>query len=925
MLALVLLATLASAEGRLPVERIGTAQGLVSDRVTHILRDSRGLLWIGTKDGVSRYDGHRFVSYATPFVTTIAETRDGAIVVATIDGLRRLAPDGRAFETIAAGVAVNDIAQDRHGVVWVACDEALCRLEGNRLVRDASYRGATVQVLAAGDDLWAGSQQGLLRRRANGTWEHYVVSPHRDSDAVQGMSIDPRGRLWIGTSFGFFVTTPAALRSPLQQHAPFTRLTREGAPIVITRTPLHTRDATWIPTSIGVVRVDARGTRLLDARDGVPEAAINGVAEDVAGNVWIGGELGGLIRVTRSGLTTFTTAHGLGHDRITSLFETDRGVCMTSGPRRDLQCFENGVLTRRELIPRSIEFQGWGWGEVVTRDGAGDWWVATAEGVVRWSADLSRVVATYDSNDGLGGDDVFRIWRDSRGDLWFSTFGKRVLTRWSNGRFIAYDDVPRIAPTAFAEDRQGNLWFGLYTGGLLRFDGKRFTKITEGVPTGFVHDLLFDSRGTLWIAATGGVSRMPGGVYSTRGARALSEMPDGRIVIGTPRGVEIAGGGRLSTADGLPNNEIIAMLADRSGALWLGTAHGLSMWRGLQPAAGPRAEAPRAEARATFRARIDSIDGVAIPELGAHQVGPLRLAYPDHRMTVAFSAPDFDARHPLQFEYRLSGDGAWTPAGTRRSVSYERLPFGRQQFEVRVAGAKEAATVSLSVVPPLWRRWWFLALAAALLVALALLLHRMRVAHLMAIQEMRMRVATDLHDDLGSSLSRISILSELAKQKSNARVLDEIGDTARGLVDALGDSIWSIDPRRDDLQSVLARVRHFAADVLEARSIGLDFDVPQSIASLQLTPDKRREVFLILKEAINNAAKHSQASRVAVAAHVDGARLRLRIEDDGVGFAEPREGHGLPSMSARAQRAGGTLHLASTPGLGTRIEVTVPL
>ncbi|HYC90017.1 MAG TPA: hypothetical protein VEO54_12450 [Thermoanaerobaculia bacterium] len=148
------------------------------------------------------------------------------------------------------------------------------------------------------------------------------------------------------------------------------------------------------------------------------------------------------------------------------------------------------------------------------RDRAGHWWVATAEGVVRWSADLSRVVAVYDSRDGLGGDDVFRIWRDSRGDLWFSTFGQRVLTRWKDGRFETFDDVPRVAPTAFAEDRHGQLWFGLYTGGLLRFDGKRFTRVAAGVPKGFVHRERAP-RGT-WAAehertgATGGRDAEPG-------------------------------------------------------------------------------------------------------------------------------------------------------------------------------------------------------------------------------------------------------------------------------------------------------------------------------------------------------------------------------------------------------------------------------
>ncbi len=935
-----LLAALLNVQGQLPVERVTTARGLVNDRVTHIMSDSRGYLWFGTRDGVSRFDGQRFVNYRTEdglphdFITTITESRDGTMYFATIEGLVRHAANATrergVFEIIGRGVGINDVMEDREGRLWAGCGEHLCEVRNGALHRDETYPGATVQVLAVdpAGQLWVGSTNGLLVRRANGTWERWAVYPDRGSDAVHGLSFDRRGRIWVGGGFGIFITEPEKLRSPLIEHVPFTRLATADLPIVICRTAVHLPEATWLPTSAGVFRFDEHGMQFLGERAGLVDRTVNTIAEDAGGNLWFGADLGGALRVSRSSVTTFTRAHGLRDDGVSSIFGNGDAVCATSGGTRFLQCFEGSGIRVHELVPRSVQFPGWGWNQVVARDRSGEYWVATGQGALRWSADLTRVIGLYDSRNGLGGDDVFRIWTDSRGDVWFGTFGKHVLTRRdrATGQFVRYDEshgMPLVAPTAFAEDREGDVWIGLYTGGVLRFDGKRFERFEKGLPKGFVRGLLFDARGTLWVAANEGVGPLHGPVRRS-GALSLAKLADGRLAIGTMRGIEILDPAtgrttRLTTAYGLPHNEAIAMHVDGEGALWVGTAAGLSRVTRIDE---PGVATPP-------RPRIDAVDGSVVPVLGTHAVSALRLAYPGHRMTVTFSAPDFDPRHPLQFEYRLEVDAQWTPAGTRRSVTYERLPFGKQRFEVRsVLNGRRSppATIAMNVIPPLWRRWWFVAVVAAAAVALALLLHRMRVAHLLALHEMRMRVATDLHDDLGSSLSRISILSEVAK-RGNARVLDEIGETARGVVDALGDSIWSIDPRRDDLQSVLARVRHFAADVLEAKSIAMDFDVPPSLAGLQLTPEKRRELFLILKEAINNAAKHSGASKLAVAAQVDGSRLHVRVEDDGRGFAKEHlnGGHGLPSMTARAARAGGSLLIGSSPGAGTRIEVTIPI
>jgi len=213
----------------------------------------------------------------------------------------------------------------------------------------------------------------------------------------------------------------------------------------------------------------------------------------------------------------------------------------------------------------------------------------------------------------------------------------------------------------------------------------------------------------------------------------------------------------------------------------------------------------------------------------------------------------------------------------------------------------------------------------------ATLVHRYRVAHVLALERLRRRVATDLHDDLGSSLSRISILSEVAKESADQKLLAEIGDTARDLVDALGDSIWSVDPHRDDLQSLLSRVRHFAADLLEAKSIALDFRVVPDLASVPLDPERRRELYLILKEALNNIAKHSEARRVIVAVALERGQLEVVVEDDGQGFAAlPAErsengGRGVSNMKERARRVGGTVSVMSAPGAGTRVSIAVPV
>jgi signal transduction histidine kinase len=329
------------------------------------------------------------------------------------------------------------------------------------------------------------------------------------------------------------------------------------------------------------------------------------------------------------------------------------------------------------------------------------------------------------------------------------------------------------------------------------------------------------------------------------------------------------------------------------------------------------------------------VGGVAHPlaETGEETVGELQLRPGEHDVQVEFVGLSF------------GGSGEWSLPGEDRTVTLANLAAGRYRFEVRAItsdglASLRPASVHFLLPPPFWRRAPFLLLAASTLGLLALAFHRQRVERLLAVERVRTRIATDLHDDLGASLSRISILSEVARRQlapggAAAGRLGEIADTARGLVDSAADIVWSIDPRRDDLHSLLARLRRFAGELLEAGGIAWTLVEPTGDGALRLAPELRRHLFLILKEAVTNAARHAGASTVTIAIAVEDRRLTAEVRDDGCGFSTAglangdgvaaTAGNGLANMQARARAAGGELRVESAPGSGSRVRAELPL
>jgi signal transduction histidine kinase len=529
----------------------------------------------------------------------------------------------------------------------------------------------------------------------------------------------------------------------------------------------------------------------------------------------------------------------------------------------------------------------------------------------------------------------------------------------------AVDRLGRGAASAFAEDPYGNLWIGFSSGGLARLRGEAVDLFAPGagVPAGAINDLFVDSRQRLWAAsAYGGVIRMDDlnaprprtAAYTT--AQGLSsdrvlcvtEDRRGTIYLGHGKGIDRLDPqtGRirtLTTADGLPSSVVDVAYRARDGSLWFGTPAGPARYLPDLP----HAEAPPPVFLSGLR-----IGGVplAIPALGVQSLGALELPAGHDEVEVRFIGISFAYGAGLRYQYRLEGSAVdWSEPQVERSVLLGNLAPGAYRFLFRAVTPDSVvspvpASLSFTLPRPLWQRWWFLVLAGVATALLAWSLHHARLSRLVELERVRARIAADLHDDLSSSLSRISILSELGRRRIadpaalEATMLDQIGETARELMETIGDIVWAIDARRDDLESLLARIRRFAGDLLEARGVSVLFAAPAGAAAISLRPEAKRELYLVLKEAIHNAARHARASEVRIEVAAARGELVAEVCDDGVGFAaggpsaidavgapSGNHGHGLRNLRARAVKLGANLSVDSAPGAGTRVRLSLRL
>jgi ligand-binding sensor domain-containing protein/signal transduction histidine kinase len=1022
---------------RLSVKIYTSADGLGSSAAFKLVRDSRGFIWLCSRDGLIRFDGNRFITYrigrddADPSVFNLLPTRKGTYWIDLNRGTdyRYIAGADSKLLTPAPHSPSTDpriplnveplfgtrmpAFEDSAGNLWTADEQGVYLMHESGEVQPVELKlpgnpGPTLAhaVFHEGRDknLWIGTHWGLVRRLPNGKQIHFSLRPEGNADRAILLQEDTRGRIWIVRDDGVLILNPAPVNEaqlhdftsvkttfenkselPVQPDSVrfvsfdemlirdgSERTAREYATPVIYSLLCGQDGKLWFATNHGLVVFDGQRFNHYTAEQGLVQSALSAMVEDYDGNIWLA-SYDGLLRFNPRGLTSFDTTDGLAQTRIHSIYESRDGQLNVVTDNWYLSRLENGAFkTGRPNLPAHLN---WFWhSNVAFLDREGDWWIITNEKLFRYSG-VSRVeelatlqpTAIYTDKEGLLGNQNYRVFEDSKGNIWISnelTSTPTGITRWerSTGRFQTFvekDGLPHVASaSAFAEDKSGNLWFGFVEGQLARFRDGRFTQLPadQGVPAGMITNLYTDSVGRLWIASSiGGLARIDvpndekpvikaytiADGLTSNNIRCITEDLFGNIYVGTVRGVNrlTPDTGRIKyygTSDGLASDFVNVAYRDRSGAIWFGTFSGLSR---LIPEADPVSKPPPILISALRVAGVEH----SISPFGQAEVFVPDQSANNNNIQIDFFSISTGGAGATHYQYKLEGaDSNWSRPTADRTVTFANLSPANYRFLVRAVNAdgvssERAAVVSFAILRPIWQRWWFVLIVSLLLVTLAYAMYRYRVAQLLRVERVRMRIATDLHDDIGSSLSRVAILSEVVKLQTEGAeqagpLLNEIADSARGLVDSMSDIVWSIDPRRDDLHNIVVRVRQFASDVLENRGIDWDFRVGPEVEKVKIDPERRRHLYLIFKEAINNVVRHAEGVRsVLLSIEIIDGRVVCAVRDDGQGFtvnsaaANGRGGNGLPNMSTRATELRGHLNIDSMPGKGTTVVLTFPL
>ena len=608
--------------------------GPTPNSINDFLETSRGVYWVATNGG----GVYRF----TPSAIGPPRRNDpaGATVSASAAAPRftrfRVGEDRQTNR-------VNVLHEDFSGRLWAGTDGGVFVLDER--MDPWTFQRAPIdlpgspdralQVWAFADDrsgtLWIGTSSGLVRRSRDGRIVHMAVKKAQGTDNVRALLIDRERRLWIGHDAGLFVhcfgAGDGAASSP--RHPGRKRIAaaagqwpespscsdrfapRSGVAGGMIRALLQSADGDiWVGAWDGVTRFDGSRFRSFSPEQGITKTLA--LAEDLQGNIWFGTPAAGAMRLARHGFTAYTARDGLADTAIGSVFENRAGELYVISQNQRAHRFEGDRFTavRPNLTEDDADPVGPG---VALQDRAGSWWIPGNAGLYRFANVTSmarlghlRPDAIYTARDGLAGDDVFRVFEDSRGDIWI---GRRmpttsVLTRWerSTRTFHQYSEADNLPAfnrtTAFAEDQSGNVWIGFWNGGLARYRNGRFTVLTaaDGAPTGGIGALYVDRRGRLWIGSTApGLSRIDspdadhprvipyGAAQGLSGATVGCIVEDemGRLYVGMPSGridrldPETGHVRHYTKADGLNGADLTTAFRDRSSSLWFGTYNGL--------------------------------------------------------------------------------------------------------------------------------------------------------------------------------------------------------------------------------------------------------------------------------------------------------------------------------------------------------------
>lgn len=941
-----------------PFVNYSIQNGLPESTVYSINIDSKGFLWTGTQSGVSSFDGKQFHTYDSQVglpdnhVTAIEGRSDGTVWFGHRSGMLSFFRNGaiikfkhRGFSnstnvnkllwvnnqlfiatagngvyalvinskktsifhfTTNNGLAnnfVNKICADAGGNVWAATNGGLSLIDaGKKKVINTNLppelKGRITAVCPAKKGIICSTPAGLIGLE-DGRLTYPAGKASIAGKNANALKYDARGTIWAATNNGL-------LRLRNGQEKNFNP--KNGLLSNIIYDVIEDREhGIWLGQYDGLSCLKDSPFELYDSKDGLIHNETYATAKDAFGKYWVG---------TAHGISVFTPAGDtLKHDR---------------------------DITTKDGLPDEFIYD-------IFRDGHQNMWVACVNKGAACYLSKKRKLIAYGTKTGLAGKEVTSINEDKRGRIWLATLdsGVAVYDYTTNAikSYTLKSGFPAKGVWAIYRDHHGELWMGTTNKGLVKMDAENDSfSIAPGQEHLANHDfgsVSGDSHGNIWVATIGdGVYKYSNGKVKQYGSRngIRSNNPysifcdDGdNIWIGTNVGLDHFNPVTETTTSYSKNDGFMGIETNQNATdqfdhdnIWVGTVSGLVRFR----TGGKYSSIPPPKVYITRRQLFFNKDTLVSN----------KLSYNQNYITFEYLGLSLSNADKVRYQYRLKGvNSGWSPPLADSRVSFASLAPGKYTFIVRAGflGGAWSGPVSYAfeIIPPFYRTWWFIILTTIAVCLAAAWLYRYRVNQLLQLEKVRNKIASDLHDDIGSALSSISIFSEVADQQLQRRaapeqtreIIGRISHHSRAMLDAMDDIVWAVNPRNDHFNDLEVRMREFAIPLLEARDINFEMQTGPHLQSTRLSMEGRKNIYLIFKECINNILKHAFAKHITVAIERSSHQIILTITDDGKGFDINAQNNrnGLRNLKKRASEIDGNVEIRSKPGDGTTITLFI--
>ena len=927
----------------------GDSTSLSNDNVRSILEDNNGNLWVGTEaGGLNEFNRktNKFTQYhheasnpnslSNEVVLSVYIDNSGTIWAGTNDGLNKFNAKTKKFTSF-----LNEPGNPNS----LSSNVVLSILEDKNSM------------------LWVGTLNGLNKfDRKTRTFKRFLNNPNSVSNLsdsrINSIIEDRTGTLWVGTGNGLF-----QFNRTKQKFMSLERISPQSSTLNKNNIlSLYEDNAglVWVGTAEGgIVKFDRERMKFKHFKhisgnsNSLSYNTVRSIYQDKSGVLWIGTLGGGLNRFDKKSNKFIHIKHkpgdpnSLSENSVTSIFKDKKGTLWVGtwgGGLNKLVYLSNDGKIQKFISyqhnpdnPQSISSNVV---QAIYKDSDGRMWIGTGAGLDLFdplTGKFNNFTNTPGVNTSISDNQIqSAIFEDKSHYLWIGTWGglnridlsklkgEKEVKSLKFHRFTHKADNPfslsdnRVI--SIHQDKHGNLWFGTYGGGLnelpfdqehLKSDDVHFISysIKDGLASNIIYGILEDKAGNLWLSTDNGLSKFD---------------PENKTFR------------NYYQTDGLQSNQFYwgASYRGLNGELFFGGTNGVNAFYPSKLKDNKHIPPIVITSLQIFNKQVKISSENSPLTKSITETKKIELSYNQNVFSIEFAALDFTAPKKNQYKYMMEGfDKNWINAGNRRFVTYTNLDPGNYTFKVIGSNNdgvwnKRGTSLEITILPPFWKTWWFILAAVLILGGLIAFVVIYRVKHLLDIERFRAKLAADLHDNIGSSLTEISILSEVITQKLNhvdtdvKKSLKMISNNSRNLIDNMSDIVWLVNPKRDSLYDLILRLRDTYTELSSYTSISFRSENLKSLEKISLTMEHRQHLYLIFKEGINNCITHSECTEISLDAFVKGKRLEMILKDNGKGFnrEEIGNGNGLGNITERARSIGGHLEIDSKIGEGTTIH-----